>query len=100
MAPFDALKNFDGEPGAHVFVFVCSAVSDLNERLVPTSSSEQCITGKGVSLASEYVPLSIHRRLVPPFTPSHDIPRGLIQAAQSTFSYALMLVVMYVRVDF
>ncbi|KIJ68748.1 hypothetical protein HYDPIDRAFT_173400 [Hydnomerulius pinastri MD-312] len=33
-------------------------------------------------------------RLIPPFIPSHDIPRGIIQAFQSTFSYALMLAVM------
>ncbi|KAN0087853.1 Ctr copper transporter [Tylopilus felleus] len=32
--------------------------------------------------------------LVPPFRFSHDIPRGVIQAIQSTFAYALMLVVM------
>jgi copper transporter 1 len=33
-------------------------------------------------------------RLVPPFIPMHDIPRGVFQAVQSLFSYTLMLVVM------
>ncbi|KAF8553649.1 Ctr copper transporter [Imleria badia] len=31
---------------------------------------------------------------VAPFIPSHDIPRGVLQAIQSTFAYTLMLVVM------
>lgn len=35
-----------------------------------------------------------HTRLVLGFTPSYDIPRGAIQAIQSTFSYVLMLAVM------
>ncbi|KAG2160079.1 Ctr copper transporter [Suillus bovinus] len=33
-------------------------------------------------------------RLVPPFIPMQDIPRGILQAVQSLFSYALMLAVM------
>ncbi|KIJ05158.1 hypothetical protein PAXINDRAFT_164785 [Paxillus involutus ATCC 200175] len=33
-------------------------------------------------------------RVIPPFIASHDIPRGFIQAIQSTLSYALMLAVM------
>ncbi|KIK99870.1 hypothetical protein PAXRUDRAFT_780527 [Paxillus rubicundulus Ve08.2h10] len=33
-------------------------------------------------------------RVIPPFITSHDIPRGLIQSIQSTFSYTLMLAVM------
>ncbi|KAG8220099.1 hypothetical protein J3R82DRAFT_1118 [Butyriboletus roseoflavus] len=45
-----------------------------------------------VSSGENTIPAS--RRLVPPFTPSHDILRGVIQAIQSTFSYALMLAVM------
>lgn len=33
-------------------------------------------------------------RVIPPFIISHDIPRGMIHALQSTFTYAQMLVVM------
>ncbi|KAF9243797.1 Ctr copper transporter family-domain-containing protein [Melanogaster broomeanus] len=33
-------------------------------------------------------------RNIPPFIPSHDIPRGMIQAVQSAFSFTLMLAVM------
>ncbi|KAF9229663.1 hypothetical protein BS17DRAFT_771761 [Gyrodon lividus] len=39
-------------------------------------------------------PVRMSPRLIPPFIPSHDIPRGIIQAIQTTFSYALMLAVM------
>jgi copper transporter 1 len=44
--------------------------------------------------ASRDGPIPARRQHVPPFVPSHDIPRGVIQAMQSTFSYAFMLVVM------
>lgn len=33
-------------------------------------------------------------RLVPPFIPLHDIPRGILHAIQTVFSYTLMLVIM------
>ncbi|KAI5991498.1 Ctr copper transporter [Pisolithus albus] len=33
-------------------------------------------------------------RSIPPFIPSHDIPRGIIHAIQTAFSYTLMLIVM------
>ncbi|KAG1757900.1 Ctr copper transporter [Suillus lakei] len=39
-------------------------------------------------------PVRSRPRLVPPFIPMHDIPRGIFQAVQSLFSYALMLAVM------
>lgn len=35
-------------------------------------------------------------RTIPPFIPSHDIARGLIQAVQSAFIFVFMLAVMYV----
>ena len=38
--------------------------------------------------------------LVPPFIPSHDIPRGVFHIVQTTMSYALMLVIMYVSPSF
>jgi solute carrier family 31 (copper transporter), member 1 len=34
------------------------------------------------------------KRIIPPFIPMHDIPRGLIQAGQSLLAYILMLAVM------
>jgi len=33
-------------------------------------------------------------RLVPPFIPMHDIPRGIFHGVQLLLSYALMLVIM------
>ncbi|KAF8133319.1 Ctr copper transporter [Boletus edulis] len=40
------------------------------------------------------VPPTIHKNLAPPFAFSRDVPRGILQALQSTLSYALMLVIM------
>ncbi|KAI6133338.1 Ctr copper transporter [Pisolithus croceorrhizus] len=37
---------------------------------------------------------------IPPFIPSHDIPRGIIHAIQTAFSYILMLIVMTFNVAY
>ena len=34
------------------------------------------------------------KRVIPPFIPMHDVPRGLIHAGQSLLVYTLMLAVM------
>jgi copper transporter 1 len=49
---------------------------------------------EGSTEASRDGPIPTRKRRIPPFVPSHDIPRGVIQAMQSTFSYAFMLAVM------
>jgi hypothetical protein len=36
----------------------------------------------------------IRPRLVPPFIPMHDIPRGILHGVQSLLSYILMLAIM------
>ncbi|KAI9572655.1 Ctr copper transporter, partial [Boletus coccyginus] len=66
-----------------------SAKTILMSSRVQSSSSK-----KDSTEASRDGPIPTRRQLVPPFTPSRDIPRGLIQAIQSIFSYALMLTVM------
>ena len=60
----------------------------MSSRVRSSASKEDTIE------ASRDDPVPARRRLVPPFVPSHDIPRGVIQAMQSTFSYALMLAIM------
>ena len=39
-------------------------------------------------------------RRVPPFIPAHDLTRGVVFAAQSALSFALMLIVMTFNVGF
>lgn len=46
------------------------------------------------SLQTTPVTVRSRQRLVPPFIPMHDIPRGIFQGVQSLFSYVLMLAVM------
>ncbi|KAG1766465.1 Ctr copper transporter [Suillus occidentalis] len=46
------------------------------------------------SIPATSVTVCSRPRLVPPFIPMHDIPRGIFQAVQSLFSYTLMLAVM------
>jgi len=60
----------------------------MSSRVVPAGKDDTESFRGGPS------PTSARAQLVPPFTPSRDITRGVIQAIQSTFSYALMLTIM------
>jgi len=59
---------------------------------VDISTAEEALEPNDSNRAAAGVRMS--PRVIPPFIASHDIPRGLIQAIQSTLSYALMLAVM------
>ncbi|KAH7883903.1 Ctr copper transporter [Phlebopus sp. FC_14] len=50
--------------------------------------------------AGAKIPIRSSARLIPPFIPSHDVPRGIIQAVQSMFSYVLMLAVMTFNAEY
>lgn len=86
MPPIDALKNYAGGLSPQVIDLSHPRFLTILARIILMSSKVP--SGEGTISAS--------RRRVPPFMPSHDILRGVIQAIQSTFSYALMLAVMYV----
>jgi len=58
--------------------------SDINASGLLKSSSE----------SSHSVRPERNPRSVPPFIPSHDLPRGAIYAVQALMAYALMLAVM------
>ncbi|KAG6371644.1 hypothetical protein JVT61DRAFT_9358 [Boletus reticuloceps] len=62
----------------------------MSSRVDPSASKEDDTE----SSRDGPTPTSVRGQLAPPFTPSRDIPRGVIQAIQSTFSYALMLTIM------
>ncbi|KAI0639192.1 Ctr copper transporter [Trametes polyzona] len=49
---------------------------------------------------SSSVPARRSPRTLPPFIPSHDIPRGMLYAFQALLSYALMLAVMTFQAAF
>lgn len=74
---------------------------------VPTAEGEksegfeEAVVEVPVSSPSEprNVPRAIPRT-IPPLIPSHDIPRGIIHAIQSAFSYTLMLIVMTFNAGF
>lgn len=92
--PIDVLKSYAGWLSPHVIDFLL-LISDCKSRTIAESSRVSPSSGKEDSIgASRDGTIPARRRLVPPFTPSHDIPRGVIEAIQSTFSYGLMLAVM------
>jgi hypothetical protein len=45
---------------------------------------------------SQHPEKNLLKRAAPPFILFHDVPRGIIQMAQSALSFAFMLAVMYV----
>jgi copper transporter 1 len=51
---------------------------------------------QGVSRIPSRLPRSA--RMIAPFIPAHDIPRGVVHTLQAFLSYTLMLAVMYVLV--
>lgn len=67
--------------------------NDVNDK--PKDPSDKIdVIEEGCSLPATAVTIRSRPRLVPPFIPMHDITRGIFQAVQSLFSYALMLAVM------
>lgn len=110
-----ASKNSVGEPGkrAHIAALYINGDEDRARALVlkvqPASSSSTVPTAEGekpegseeavveVPVSSPSEPRNVPRaipRTIPPLILSHDIPRGIIHAIQSAFSYTLMLIVM------
>ncbi|KAH7911216.1 Ctr copper transporter [Hygrophoropsis aurantiaca] len=67
--------------------------ANVDEKTNGPSSAIETIEEARPSRAST-VRVLTNLRAVPPFIPSHDIPRGIYQGVQSFFSYALMLAVM------
>lgn len=95
MPPIDVLKNYAGGLSPRLVDFSRPRFLTIPARTILVSSRMHSNSAKGDSVeAFREGAIPARRRLVPPFTPSHDIPRGIIQAIQSTFSYALMLAVM------
>ncbi|KDQ19798.1 hypothetical protein BOTBODRAFT_169849 [Botryobasidium botryosum FD-172 SS1] len=71
------------------------ADSELLEKSARDSASTTSISRAGVAeITSSPVPNIPFKRTLPPFIPSHDIPRGVLQAVHSLIGYALMLAVM------
>lgn len=64
--------------------------NDVDDR----PSDKMDATEEGCSVPTTPVTGRGHLRLVPPFIPMHDITRGIFQAFQALFSYALMLAIM------
>lgn len=111
-----ASRNTVGEPGkrAHIAALYINYDEYRARTLVlknqPASSSSSTVaaaegerledSGEAVAevpVSSPSTPRNAPRaipRTIPPLIPSHDIPRGIIHAIQSAFSYTLMLVVM------
>lgn len=99
MPPIDALKSYAGGLSSQIIDFSHSQFLIIMTRVILMSrSAHYSASEEGSSKASRDQagdgPIPAHGELIPPFTPSHDIPRGVIQAIQSTFSYALMLAIM------
>ena len=95
MPPIDVLKNHAGGLSSHFIDFFYSRFLTITARAILMSSRVQSGASKEDSTeASRDGPIPARRQHFPPFTPSHDIPRGVIHVMQSTFSYALMLAVM------
>lgn len=73
----------------------CTPASSAPARGKAVGTGES--VGEALSTDSPHDTKNISRtalRSIPPFAPSHDIPRGIIHAIQMAFSYILMLIVM------
>jgi hypothetical protein len=70
--------------------------NDVNDKPKDASDKTDAIEVEEGCSSLPTTPATIRSspRLVPPFIPMHDITRGIFQAVQSLFSYALMLAVM------
>ncbi|KAI0651640.1 Ctr copper transporter [Trametes meyenii] len=78
----------------------CHTPSSLEPSTLKRPSDIEEIKVNELSLRGAVVGRSRSLRSVPPFIPSHDIPRGVLYAFQATLSYALMLAVMTFQAAF
>ncbi|KAG1749699.1 Ctr copper transporter [Suillus paluster] len=68
--------------------------NDVDDKAQDVIASDQIDVMERASRQTAPVAVRSRPRLVPPFIPMHDIPRGIFQGVQSLFSYVLMLAVM------
>ncbi|KAL4068342.1 Ctr copper transporter family-domain-containing protein [Scleroderma yunnanense] len=87
---------------ARTLILKTRSVLPSSSTVSPTAGSKLEGSGKGETEmpATNNPPCELRNviratpRRVPPLIPSHDIPRGIVHAVQSAFSYILMLIVM------
>jgi len=77
----------------------------LARRLSSVTATEDGTSQDGIekdqtqSRSTAIISIPYGRRNLPPFVPSHDLVRGCLQTLQTAAGYALMLAVMYVRIN-